>query len=77
MASVFDVAAKYAAARGAEAPADAQAAAYIADVHAGRAGVGDACRARRYCTIDDSFLRPPGSPKVCIDCGAPARSGAA
>lgn len=78
MRAVVELAAKYAAARGVRAPADTQAAAYIADVQAGREGVGAVCRDRGWCVEYDEFTRPAHLPKVCEDCGAPvsARRGA-
>lgn len=75
MASVYELAEKYAAARSMARVVDAHAAAYVTDVQAGYGGVGDACRERGYCAVDESFLQPAGRPKVCADCGAPVRAG--
>lgn len=77
MRAVVELAARYAAARGVAAPADTQAAAYIADVQAGREGVGTVCRGRGWCVEYDEFTRSAHLPKVCEDCGAPVHAGAA
>jgi hypothetical protein len=78
MASVYELAEKYAAARGMSAPADHHAAAYITDVRAGHVGLGDACRARGYCTTEEHFLDVAArKPTFCDDCGAPVRRASA
>lgn len=72
MANVFDLARKYAEARGAAPARDSAAAAVVADVRGGHMGVGIACSDRGYCVTDDDFLSvTSGKQTFCTDCGAP------
>lgn len=77
MASVYELAEKYAAARSTARPVDAHAAAYVTDVRAGYGGIGDACRERGYCVTEEHFLDVAArKPSFCTDCGAPTRRAA-